>query len=236
MLLIAVPSDQQINSTSDSIVAQSLEIDAKLATEEIFLRTQIASIQHKRISLKNVIELFDDESTTESVTTLFAATPSALTNDKLELSTREPAIPELDNSQTTATDAAAPAATVRENQKAQKTPKNQKAEKTPAVVRRTQNATPARTTEKANNTEGWQQYVSPEFSNMAISVAVTLVLQRQPEQVLEIAAVVDAIFESQMPPAVRSKVRNQVTNILSEGARKNKWYRPQPGSYSWSSQ
>ena len=231
-----MPFDQQISSTSDSIVAQSLEIDAKLATEEIFLRTQIASIQHKRISLKNVIELFETESTTESVTTPFAATPAALTNDKLELSTGEPATPELDISQTIATDAAAPAATALEDQKAEKIKKNHKAEKTPSTVRKTQSGKPTRTTKKANNTEGWQQYVRPKFSNMAISVAVTLVLQRQPEQVLEIAAVVDAIFESQMPPAVRSKVRNQVTNILSEGARKNKWYRPQPGSYSWSSQ
>ncbi|HEY9781559.1 MAG TPA: hypothetical protein V6D09_15650 [Leptolyngbyaceae cyanobacterium] len=231
-----MPSSQPTNSTSDSTVAQLLEIDAKLAASEILLRTQIASIQHKRISLKNVIELFDPESTTESVTTPFAATPAALTNDKLGLSTGEPATPELDISQTIATDAAAPVATAHRNQKAQKTPKNHKALKTPSVVRKTKSAEPARTPKKANNTEGWQQYVSPEFSNMAISEAVTLVLQRQPEQLLEIATVVDAIFQSQMPPPVRSKVRSQVTNILSEGARKNKWYRPQPGSYSWSSQ
>lgn len=72
----------------------------------------------------------------------------------------------------------------------------------------------------------------PEFSDMAVSVAVALVLQRQPERVLEIGEVVDAIFESQMPPAVRSLARHQLTSILSQGARKNKWYRPQPGSYS----
>ena len=231
-----MPSSQPTNSTSDSTVAQLLEIDAKLAASEILLRSQIASIQHKRISLKNVIELFETESTTESVTTPFAATPATLTNDRLELSTGEPATPELDNSQTTATDVAAPAAITNKNHKAQKTPKNHKAGKTPASGRKTESAEPARTTKKANNTEGWQQYVRPEFSNMAISEAVTIVLQRQPEQLLEITAVVDAIFQSQMPPAVRSKVRNQVTNILSEGARKNKWDRPQPGSYSWSPQ
>ncbi len=76
----------------------------------------------------------------------------------------------------------------------------------------------------------------PEFNGVAVSYAVALVLQHKPEQVLEIAAVVDAIFQSQMPPAVRSKVRNQVTNIFSSGASQNKWYRPPPGSYSWSSQ
>jgi hypothetical protein len=218
-----VPSSQPTNSISDSTVAQLLEIDAKLAASEILLRTQIASIQHKRISLKNVIELFDPESTTESVTTPFAATPATLANDKLELSTGEPATPELDNSQTTATDTAAPAATAHKNHKAQKTSKNQNAGKTPSVVRKTKSAEPARTTKKANNTEGWQQYVRPKFSNMAISEAVTIVLQRQPEQLLEIAAVVDAIFESQMPPAVRSKVRNQVTNILSEVVSSAAW-------------
>jgi hypothetical protein len=119
-----VPSSQPTNSTSDSTVTQLLEIDAKLAASEILLRTQIASIQHKRISLKNVIELFETESTTESVSTPFAATPATLTNDKLELFTGEAATPELDNSQTTATDAATLAATAHKNQKARKTPKN----------------------------------------------------------------------------------------------------------------
>jgi hypothetical protein len=83
-----------------------------------------------------------------------------------------------------------------------------------------------------NKTKGWQQYMRCQFSNMVVSDAVALVLQRQPERVLGITEVVDAIFESQMPPAVRSLARHQVTSILSNGARKNKWYRPQPGGYS----
>lgn len=169
--------------------------------------------------------MFATENTTKFVTAP-AAIPIVEIND-IELSPQEQATPELDNSQTTATDAATLAAASLENQKALKTP---------TVVRKTPCAMPARTTKKANKTKGRQQYVRSQFSDMAVSVAVALVLQHKPEQVLEIAAVVDAIFQSQMPPAVRSLVRNQVTNILSEGARKNKWYRPQPGSYSWSSQ
>ena len=169
--------------------------------------------------------MFATENITKSVTAP-AATPIIEINDKLELSTQKQATPELDNSQPMAADAATPAAAALENQKA---------EKTPAVGRKTQSATPARTTKKANRTKGRQQYMRAQFSDMAVSVAVALVLQHQPYRVLEITAVVDAIFQEQMPPAVRSKVRNQVTSILSSGARKNKWYRPQPGS-SWSPQ
>lgn len=53
-----------------------------------------------------------------------------------------------------------------------------------------------------------------------LSIAVSAVVQQQ--QALEITSVVDAIFAQQMPPSVRDKARDRVSNILFEGARKNK--------------
>ena len=71
-----------------------------------------------------------------------------------------------------------------------------------------------------------------EFSGNSLPEAVHTVLQRGAERVFEIPAIVKAIFVEQLPMDVGSKARRQVTNILSEGARKNKWYRGQIGYYS----
>lgn len=64
---------------------------------------------------------------------------------------------------------------------------------------------------------------------------MSIVLQEQSEQVVEIAQVVDAIFVEEIPQPVRVKARERVSNVLSEGVRKNKWYRGQEGKYSMSS-
>lgn len=57
-------------------------------------------------------------------------------------------------------------------------------------------------------------------------------MQRQPEQVLEIAAIVNAIFVDEIPQGVRTKARERVSNVLSIGVKKEKWYRGEAGSYS----
>ena len=59
-------------------------------------------------------------------------------------------------------------------------------------------------------------------------------MQQQPEQVLDIAAIVDAIFVDEIPQRVRSKARELVSNVLSVGVKKEKWYRRGAGSYSMS--
>lgn len=81
---------------------------------------------------------------------------------------------------------------------------------------------------------GWQQYIREEYSNTSLPEAVYAVLQHQADAVLEIAAVVRTIFTDKLPQEVGNKARRQVTNILSNGALKNKWYRGQPGHYSMS--
>ena len=79
---------------------------------------------------------------------------------------------------------------------------------------------------------GWQQYIREEYSNTSLPEAVYAVLQHQADAVLEIPAIMNAIFADKLPQEVGNKARRQVTNILSNGALKNKWYRGQPGQYS----
>ena len=59
-------------------------------------------------------------------------------------------------------------------------------------------------------------------------------MQKQPDQVLNTAAIVDAIFVDGIPQKVRSKARELVSNVLSVGVKKEKWYRGEAGSYSMS--
>jgi hypothetical protein len=59
-------------------------------------------------------------------------------------------------------------------------------------------------------------------------------MQRQASQVLNTAAIVDVIFVDAIPRDVRSKARELVSNVLSVGVKKKKWYRGEVGSYSMS--
>ena len=219
-----MPDSHPFDSTPDPTVAKLLEVDAQLAAQEVDLSAQLQSIQEKRKSLSSVIDLFAPADSAKPVAAS-APTPTVATNDKLEQDTEDQATPELDNLETTpAADAAMPAA---ENQ-------NQKAQKTPDAASRRQTAKPARAKKIAKKAEGWQQYLRQEFSHAALPETVATLLQQQPQQALDIPTIVDAIFVEQMPQQVRHKARDRISNVLSEGARKNKWYRTGAGSYSMS--
>lgn len=97
---------------------------------------------------------------------------------------------------------------------------------------KTKQPTAAKKTAKTSGR--WQDYLREEFSNSALSEAVGQVLQRQPEEVLETAAIIDAIFVDELPKGVRNTARERIANVLSDGVRKNKWYRAEAGSYSMS--
>lgn len=59
-------------------------------------------------------------------------------------------------------------------------------------------------------------------------------MQQHEKQVVEIAAIIDAIFTNNIPKEVRSTARERVSNVLSVGAKSGKWYREQLGKYSMS--
>jgi len=218
-----VSNSQIADQSTNSALHQLLEVDAQLAAQEAEFSAQLASIQQKRQSLKTVIELFASGETAQALAAP-VATPIAQTNGKLETSILEQETPELDAP--TATNSGTPAADKQ----------NQKAQKTPANGRKSQSAKPTRTTKATKKPEGWQHYVRAEFNNLSLSEAVSTLLHQQAGQALEIGAILDAILVEEIPSQVRAKARRQVTNILTDGARKNKWQRPQPGSYSVSPQ
>ena len=204
--------------TSKSIVAKLLEVDADLAVTEAQLAAQLQSIQEKRHSLKNVISLFPpvDNPTHTPVTT-----PASVIEDTAKPPVPEDTTPELDKVTTETTEAASQPSK-RQGKKNLSTNSDKPSKK----------SVPAQETVK--EAAIWQQYLRDEFTKDSLSVAVFDVMQQQPEEVLEITAILDAIFVAETPKDVRSTARERVSNILSVGAKKGKWHRGDAGKYSMS--
>lgn len=227
-----MPNSQNSSDTSNPTVAKLLEVDAELATQELHLNAQLQSIQEKRQSLKTVIDLFaptDTATATPIATpeqTPVAAAEAEVTKEQAEPPAQDVATSELDTSKTDTTmDVETPA--VPDTQKRQT-----KENSSPAGKKQSAKSVPTKKTSKELKT--WQQYLREEFSNATLSQAVSEVMQQHSGQVLEIAAIVDAIFVNEIPPQVRSKARERVSNVLSVGMKKEKWYRGEAGSYSMS--
>ena len=73
-----------------------------------------------------------------------------------------------------------------------------------------------------------------EFRKTALPEVVFGVLKKHPKKVFEIGVVVDTIFVEKIPQWARKGARERISNILAEGARKQRWYRGKPGFYSLS--
>ncbi len=232
-LFLPVSNSQNFLDTSNPTVAKLLEVDTELATTEVELNAQLQSIQEKRRSLKTVIDLF---APTDTATATPIATPpetrvaeaeAEVTDEQAEQPTVEDvAEPELDQPETdTTADAETPAVP---------DPQKRQTKKNSAPASKKQSPKSAPTKKASDELENWQQYLRSEFSNATLATAVSEVMQRQPHQVLNTAAIVDAIFVDEIPQKVRSKARELVSNVLSVGVKKEKWYRGEVGSYSMS--
>ncbi len=215
------------NQTSNSTLAKLLEVDSELAVTEAELLSQLESVQEKRRSLLTVVNMFATADTSSATPIESPAPPPpAETNGQLESVSDNSSAPSLEISKATTTDSvqteAVPAIASSLAKKKASSPTSK-------------NKTTKKVTQKANATRrgsGWHDYLREEFSHTSLPEAVYSVLQREVDKVFEIPALVNAIFVDQLPKELESKVRRQVTNILSEGARKNKWHRGQLGQYS----
>lgn len=226
-----MPNSQNSLDTSNT-VTKLLEVDAELERQEVELSAQLKSIQEKRHSLRTVIDLFAPINTAIATPTVTQAQiPGAEAEAEIDVKQAKPtaqdvAASELDGLKTdTNTDAETLALPDKAKRQAKK---NQ----SPASSKQSTKSLLKKKTNK--ELESWQQYVRDEFSNASLSEAVSEVMQQQSEQILEIATILDAIFIDEIPPEVRSKARERVSNVLSVGVKKEKWYRGEPGSYSMS--
>jgi hypothetical protein len=223
-----VSNSQNSLNTSNPTVAKLLEIDADLARQEVELSAQLQSIQEKRHSLRTVIDLFAPTHTATATPAQIPAAPeqAEVIAQQVEPIAEDVATSELDSPKTdTTADVKNPA--VPDTQK-------QQAQKNSSFTSKKQSAKSVPTKKTSSELETWQQYLRDEFSNATLSQAVSEVMQQHSGQVLEIAAIVDAIFVDEIPQGVRTKARERVSNVLSVGVKKEKWYRGEAGSYSMS--
>ncbi len=224
-----MPNSQNSSDISNPTVAKLLEADAFLATTELQLNAQLQAIQEKRRSLTTVIDLF---APTDTATATPIATPpetpvaeaeAEVTDEQAEPIAEDAATPELDTSKTdTTADDKTPAVS---------DPPHQQAHKNPSPGSKKQSAK-SKSQKTSKELETWSDYLRDEFSSATLATAVSEVMQKQPSQVLNTAAIVDAIFVEEIPQYVRSKARELVSNVLSVGVKKEKWYRGGAGSYS----
>lgn len=219
-----MPDSQDFDQTSNSTVAKLLEVDSELASVEVELLSQLESIQEKRRSLKTVLSLFTESATQKTAPTLAPQNPPEAKTDKSPLAVDENVITQSLSTRTKELEAEALPDT-QPNVTKRKAPFLTKGGKTPLATR------PGKTTKKV---PGWQDYMRDDFSNASLAEVVNTVLQRHADEVLEISAIMNAIFSDELPKDVGSQARRQVTNILSTGAMKNKWYLGQLGQYSMS--
>jgi hypothetical protein len=213
-----VPNSQNSADTFNPTVTQLLEVDAELATQELQLNAQLQSIQEKRLSLKTVVDLFTPtDTTTATPIATPAQTPVAeaeaeVSEDQVEPTAEDEVTPELDQPKTDTT-ADTPAVPDTEKRQAKKN-------SSPASKKQSAKTVPTKKT--SEELETWQQYLREEFSNATLATAVSEVMQQHSGQVLEIAAIVDAILVDEIPPQVRSKARERVSNVLSVGVKEAK--------------
>ena len=220
--------DQNFVSTSNSTVAKLLEVDSELAVQEGELLAQLESVQEKRRSLKTVLCLFAGAGTPTIVPTAESAqATSTETGKEPKPSGENLAVLPMETSKESAT------AEV-ETELVPDAQLNASKKKAPASTGRNKTTEVTHPTKIAKRTSAWQEYVREEFRDISLPEAVALVLKRQADAVLEIPTVVNAIFVDEIPKEIGSQARRQVSNILSNGAMKNKWYRGQLGSYSMS--
>lgn len=223
-VLLALADSHSSNQKINSTLAKLLEVDSELAATEADLLSQLESIQGKRRSLLTVVNMFATADTSSAAPIELPAPPppAAETNSQLEPVSSNSRAPSLEISKATTTDSVQTEA-LPANQS------NQTKKKASSPTRKV--------TQKANATRrgsGWQDYVREEFSQSSLPEAVYVVLKRSSDQVFEIPALMNNIFVDSLPTEVAGKARRQVTNILSEGARKNKRHRGQLGQYSMS--
>ena len=206
---------------SPSILANLLEADATLATQEAELTTQLAAAREKRQSLQTVIDLFTTPSPTLTSSQVGedTAVPAEVPTEKIT-STSDPSAPTL-----------APAAEEPEEVK----PKQSRSPSKPRAAAKNSEAPQGTKAGKpGKRSNNWQDYLQPAFRQTSLPTAIAAVFQRRPQDLLGVPDLVGSIFVDSIPQEVRTIARNRILNILSSGAKEGQWHRGPKGRYSLS--
>ncbi|MBD1865081.1 MULTISPECIES: hypothetical protein [Trichocoleus] len=191
---------------SNTILANLMEADTALATQEAVLTTQLEAVREKRQSLKTVIDLFSIPSATPTTTqpakdtatstpiTVDSAAPASDTSSAPVVSASEEPVEEKSQQSRSASEPTT-------STKSGRAPKAAKAGRTP------------------KQSKNWQDYLQPAFQKTSLPAAIAAVFQQQPQELLSVAALMNAIFVDSLPQGMHTTIRHRILNILSTGAK-----------------
>jgi hypothetical protein len=216
-----MPNSSTSHPASPSILANLLEADATLATQEAALTTQLVAVREKRQSLQTVIDLF----TTPSPT---------LTSSQVGEDTAVPAeVPTEKITSTSDTSASTAVPTAEEPEEVK--PKQHRSTAKPRAAAKSSKASKGpKAGQSKKRSSNWQDYLQPAFRQTSLPTAIAAVLQRRPQDLLGVPDLVGSIFVDSIPQEVRIIARNRILNILSSGAKEGQWHRGPKGRYSLS--
>ncbi|MGJ3249228.1 MAG: hypothetical protein ACFE0I_24530 [Elainellaceae cyanobacterium] len=203
----------------ESMETKLLEIESDLAAQEAQIAAQLQTLQDKRKSLQTVIHMFGAEPNVTSDISVAAGDGAAATNIA-------------DVSSGSQSDGTSDVAEV-------------SPEPTPSTRgRRKKNASPtkSRTSSKSSSksstkragkkSDEWGAYLKPKYRDRPLLQAVLSVLEQYPDQVVEVPYIMDSILVDRTPKEIRALVRHRLSNVLTVGLKRQKWYRGKVGTYS----
>lgn len=207
---------------SDPVLSQLVTVESDLTEQIEQLEAQLNQLQIKRKELLSVIDMFSNDSLSD--TSAKQSGGSNSTDNGAKSGKQRPSSKEADASG----DGTASAPAKAKAAKAQSTAKAKPGRKS----KQTDSSTKKK--KKDGRAAVWQKYVQTQYKNLALPEAVSSVLRSQPAEVFKIVDVMSSIFKESMPKMYYLKARNRISNILSAGARDGTWYRGSNGRYSQS--
>ncbi|MGJ3252152.1 MAG: hypothetical protein ACFE0J_13650 [Elainellaceae cyanobacterium] len=203
----------------ESMETKLLEIESTLAAQEAQIAAQLQTLQDKRKSLQTVIHMFGVEPDTAPDASIAAGAGGPAT-DVADVS---------DDSQSGVTSDVAEV-----SPEPTPSPRGRRKKGDSATKSRTPSKSSSKSSTKraGKKSDEWGAYLKPKYRDRPLLQAVLSVLEQYPDQVVEVPHIMDSILIDKAPKEIRALVRHRLSNVLTVGLKRQKWYRGKVGTYS----
>ncbi|HHP7245757.1 MAG TPA: hypothetical protein ACFE0H_13845 [Elainellaceae cyanobacterium] len=202
----------------ESMETKLLEIESDLAAQEAQIAAQLQTLQDKRKSLQTVIHMFGAEP--DAMLDASVAGDDALATDVSDVSDHSRSAVTSDVAEVSPEPTSSPRG-------------RQKKEASPTKSRTASKSSSKSSTKRAGKkSDEWGAYLKPKYRDRPLLQAVLSVLEQYPDQVVEVPYIMDSILVDRTPKEIRALVRHRLSNVLTVGLKRQKWYRGKVGTYS----
>lgn len=202
----------------ESMETKLLEIESTLAAQEAQIAAQLQTLQDKRKSLQTVIHMFTAEPDTPPDASVAAKDSAPATVADVS-----------DDSQSEVTSDVAEV-----SPEPTPSPRGRRKKGSSATKSRTSSKSSSKSSTKraGKKSDEWGAYLKPKYRDRPLLQAVLSVLEQYPDQVVEVPHIMDSILIDKTPKEIRALVRHRLSNVLTVGLKRQKWYRGKVGTYS----